>query len=431
MEFCKIFLVMAFIGLSASAETKSPCQGCKDLVDGILKGLDSTKNKNFGGGDTAWEEKKNLKYKVSETRLVEVLESACDKDNFRCNEIAAEREDDIETWYKTMQDSKSLHEFLCIEKAEVCCPEGKFGENCEESCPANSEGEICFGNGNCEGSGDKQGSGKCVCDEGYSGDLCNECGPRHFQSFGNDTYTMCTPCATGCETCLSANDTECLSCATGYREEKASEPAEVKAEGEEAKEGEEAAEEKPQTVTCVDINECVEQSDLCPVGEYCANTEGSYTCEPWKCSPMCTRCYGPTNHHCFECIPGAIMRAPFICQDIDECASGAICLGMYEQCVNTIGHYKCECARFFRRDPTTGQCQPDPAIYSRFLPNRLRRPAAPAAEVKKEEPKEEEKAAAAEEEAATEEKAAEEGAETKSEDAAAPAEEGEEKKQEL
>lgn len=422
---------MAFIGLSASAETKSPCQGCKDLVDGILKGLDSTKNKNFGGGDTAWEEKKNLKYKVSETRLVEVLESACDKDNFRCNEIAAEREDDIETWYKTMQDSKSLHEFLCIEKAEVCCPEGKFGENCEESCPANSEGEICFGNGNCEGSGDKQGSGKCVCDEGYSGDLCNECGPRHFQSFGNDTYTMCTPCATGCETCLSANDTECLSCATGYREEKASEPAEVKAEGEEAKEGEEAAEEKPQTVTCVDINECVEQSDLCPVGEYCANTEGSYTCEPWKCSPMCTRCYGPTNHHCFECIPGAIMRAPFICQDIDECASGAICLGMYEQCVNTIGHYKCECARFFRRDPTTGQCQPDPAIYSRFLPNRLRRPAAPAAEVKKEEPKEEEKAAAAEEEAATEEKAAEEGAETKSEDAAAPAEEGEEKKQEL
>lgn len=431
MEFCKIFLVMAFIGLSASAETKSPCQGCKDLVDGILKGLDSTKNKNFGGGDTAWEEKKNLKYKVSETRLVEVLESACDKDNFRCNEIAAEREDDIETWYKTMQDSKSLHEFLCIEKAEVCCPEGKFGENCEESCPANSEGEICFGNGNCEGSGDKQGSGKCVCDEGYSGDLCNECGPRHFQSFGNDTYTMCTPCATGCETCLSANDTECLSCATGYREEKASEPAEVKAEGEEAKEGEEAAEEKPQTVTCVDINECVEQSDLCPVGEYCANTEGSYTCEPWKCSPMCTRCYGPTNHHCFECIPGAIMRAPFICQDIDECASGAICLGMYEQCVNTIGHYKCECARFFRRDPTTGQCQPDPAIYSRFLPNRLRRPAAPAAEVKKEEPKEEEKAAAAEEEAATEEKAAEEGAETKSEDSAAPAEEGEEKKQEL
>jgi len=293
MEFCKLVLVLAFIGLSCGAETKSPCQGCKDLVDGILKGLDQTKNKNFGGGDTAWEEKKNLKYKVSETRLVEVLESACDKDNFRCNEIAAEREDDIETWYKTMQDSKSLQEFLCVEKAEVCCPEGKFGENCEESCPANENGEICFGNGKCEGSGDKQGSGACVCDEGYAGDLCNECGPRHFKSFGNDTYTMCTPCANGCETCLSANDTDCLTCAAGFREQKAAVPQEKKEEkkeeeGEkkEGEEGEEAAaadateeEEKPQTVSCIDVNECVEQTDLCPVGEYCANTEGSYSCE--------------------------------------------------------------------------------------------------------------------------------------------------------
>ena len=57
-------------------------------------------------------------------------------------------------------------------------------------------------------------------------------------------------------------------------------------------------------------------------------------------------------------------------KDIDECASGAICLGMYEVCVNTPGHYKCECARFFRRDPVTGQCQPDPAIYSQYAPQK-------------------------------------------------------------
>lgn len=43
---------------------------------------------------------------------------------------------------------------------------------------------------------------------------------------------------------------------------------------------------------------------------------------------------------------------------------------MYEVCVNTPGHYKCECARFFRRDPVTGQCQPDPAIYSQYAPKR-------------------------------------------------------------
>jgi len=383
---------MTLAALSSAAETKSPCQGCKDLVDGILKGLDQTKNKNFGGGDTAWEEKKNLKYKVSETRLVEVLESACAKDNFRCNELASEKEEAIETWYKTMQDEKSLHEYLCIEQAAVCCPDGKFGENCED-CPANANGEICFGNGKCEGSGDKQGKGVCVCDEGYSGELCNDCGSRHFKSFSNDTYTMCSPCAIGCESCLSANETECLTCSTGYREGTASEPTE-------AVEGEE---EKKQTVTCVDINECVEQSDLCPVGEYCANTEGSYTCE--QCHPGCESCFGPSKGHCTACKPGNIMKLPYLCSDIDECASGAICLGMYEQCINTIGHYKCECARFFRRDPTTGQCQPDPAIYSRFLPNRLRKP---QVDVKKEEEKEEKKdEASTETEAKTDEKSEE------------------------
>merc|ERR1712096_265718 len=131
MDLCKVILFLALLGISCGAESKSPCQGCKDLVDGILKGLDKTKNKNFGGGDTAWEEKKNLKYKTSETRLVEILEGACAKDNFKCNEIASEREDDIETWYKSLQDSKPLQDYLCVEKAEVCCKEGKFGENCE------------------------------------------------------------------------------------------------------------------------------------------------------------------------------------------------------------------------------------------------------------------------------------------------------------
>merc|ERR1712096_318304 len=147
-------------------------------------------------------------------------------------------------------------------------------ENCENDCPANSNGDICSGRGKCKGSGDKQGAGTCECDEGNSGDLCNECGPRHFKSFGNDTYTMCSPCAVGCETCLSANDTDCLTCSAGFTVDKTPNPAAPapeapKEEGSEEKKEKEAADEEPKTVSCVDVNECVESSDLCPVGQYC------------------------------------------------------------------------------------------------------------------------------------------------------------------
>ena len=42
-----------------------------------------------------------------------------------------------------------------------------------------------------QGNGDKKGSGKCVCDKGYSGDLCNECDATYFKTFSNDTYLLC------------------------------------------------------------------------------------------------------------------------------------------------------------------------------------------------------------------------------------------------
>jgi len=177
-------------------------------------------------------------------------------------------------------------------------------------------------------------------------------------------------CHANCETCTGPGADECSTCKAGFREEKSG-------EGDDAK------------MSCVDINECVEQSGICPVGKYCANTEGSYSCE--GCHPICSKCYGPSRQHCFECVSGSIMRAPFTCQDIDECASGAMCMGMYEVCVNTPGHYKCECARFFKRDETTGQCQPDPAIYSQYLPPSARRAAKKEEETKTEEKTEEKK----------------------------------------
>ncbi|CAK8694473.1 unnamed protein product [Clavelina lepadiformis] len=256
---CILVLSLLLLGIinSISCE-KTPCEGCKDLALGILKGLDQSKNKNFGGGDTAWEEKRDLKFRTSETRLVEILETACTKDNYQCNKILEEREDDIEKWYKDLQDKEALQDYLCVKTAKVCCPENTFGEDCEE-CPKGDSDSICFGRGKCEGAGDKQGSGKCICEAGYAGDLCNECDERYFKSFSNDTYVMCTLCHETCQTCTGGNATECETCRTGYREEHDTDDEKA--------------------FKCVDMNECVEQRDLCPVGQYCTNTVGSYKCE--------------------------------------------------------------------------------------------------------------------------------------------------------
>merc|ERR1712240_859118 len=38
-------------------------------------------------------------------------------------------------------------------------------------------------------------------------------------------YTMCSPCAVGCETCLSANETDCLTCSAGFTVDKTPKPA--------------------------------------------------------------------------------------------------------------------------------------------------------------------------------------------------------------
>nr|XP_009861920.1 cysteine-rich with EGF-like domain protein 2-A isoform X4 [Ciona intestinalis] len=252
---CYTFLAITLLFSFTNAATD--CEVCEKLAVAFMKGLENTEGKNFEGGDVDWEEK-NLKYKTSETRLIEILEKVCEKSDFKCNKLLEEQEEAIETWYKKFRENedKPLRTYLCITTVNACCPENKFGDKCEGECPKGNSDEICFGRGKCEGAGDREGSGKCVCDSEYTGDVCDKCADHHFEIHSNDTYILCKSCHPSCDTCTGENATECIACRDGFKEE-----------------------EVDGVKRCVDINECVEQQNLCGDGEYCANTAGSYKCE--------------------------------------------------------------------------------------------------------------------------------------------------------
>ena len=66
-------------------------------------------------------------------------------------------------------------------------------------------------------------------------------------------------CHNSCKTCKGNKSDDCLSCMDGFRQEE-----NIDNEDE---------------MKCTDINECIESPNLCPVGTYCLNNEGSYSCE--------------------------------------------------------------------------------------------------------------------------------------------------------
>lgn len=74
------------------------------------------------------------------------------------------------------------NKYLCNEKI---CNKGFFGLDCLEC-------KICV-NGICDGSGTKKGTGKCVCNEGWSGKLCNDCD----KGFYGSNCSKCDNCKNG------------------------------------------------------------------------------------------------------------------------------------------------------------------------------------------------------------------------------------------
>lgn len=282
--------------LTPSSNDVAPdqCDSCSSLVKSFEKGLEKTKRGKHEGGDTSWEEKHLKSYADSEVRLVEIQEALCNElssGKAQCLSMAEDGESDIEEWwFKHKNKHVKLHDFLCISRLKKCCPEGSFGLNCQK-CP------DCGEHGQCDGSGMRSGSGKCNCNQGYIGELCDDCDEEHYSSrMNNEGRFECLKCHQACRGgCKGPTSSNCTECAAGYTRD-------------------------AQTNLCIDINECelngpngmqLEAKGLCPDGTYCVNTDGHYQCS--DCHHACQTCLGFGPDKCFTCASSYIMDENHTC----------------------------------------------------------------------------------------------------------------------
>nr|XP_019560118.2 cysteine-rich with EGF-like domain protein 2 isoform X1 [Aedes albopictus]XP_019560126.2 cysteine-rich with EGF-like domain protein 2 isoform X1 [Aedes albopictus] len=270
------------------SEKLPPCRACTVLVNSFRDGMKRTERSKHDGGDAAWEEERLGSYKTSELRLVEIQEGLCrdvGRGEDQCHLLAEEHESQIEDWWKEHQTAQpDLHQWLCVEQAQVCCPDGFFGPNCDP-CPS------CFGNGKCKGNGTRKGNGKCACEEGYGGDNCDSCGPEHYESFRDTDKLLCSKCHKSCAAggCTGAGPNACRVCRSGWIMDS-------------------------QRGGCTDIDECI-TANTCTKQQFCVNTEGSFNC--LECDKSCDGCDGDGPDMCKECADGFELRDG-LCTDVSS-----------------------------------------------------------------------------------------------------------------
>ncbi|CAD5122192.1 DgyrCDS10638 [Dimorphilus gyrociliatus] len=362
ITFCVLLsfiLVLDAVDLTPLMKITKKCDSCKKIVEKFYEGLKKTNKANFGGGNTAWEEKSLGKFFFSETRLYEITDSIYQSSDSETASMLGEYEEDVEVWWKEHYSKKKDHinllEYICINKIKVCCPNGTFGENCQP-CVGGSE-KPCNGNGKCEGDGTRGGSGDCECKEGYLGNLCDTCAPKFYRVLKEDTEENsqqpleCKACHESCkDNCTGPGPNLCFRCKPGWNFD------------------------EEDGVGCVDIDECAEDSP-CKDDEYCNNKPGSHSCE--KCHEHCKDCTGPGAIACKQCAPlhfrdeNTLECSPCHpgcansctgkeankcdackeegwkfneenknCDDVDECEKESAC-SENEYCLNTFGSFAC------------------------------------------------------------------------------------------
>ncbi|XP_045042913.2 protein disulfide isomerase CRELD2 isoform X2 [Desmodus rotundus] len=280
-----------------AAQKPTPCQSCRELVDKFYQGMVDTAKKNFGGGNTAWEEKSLSKYEFSEVRLLEIVEGLCGSSDFECNRLVEEHEELLEAWWlRLKKEHPDLFDWFCVKTLKVCCSPGTYGPDCR-ACQGGSA-RPCSGNGRCSGDGSREGDGSCQCHPGYRGALCTDCVDGYFSSLRNETHAVCT-----------------------------------------------------------DVDECAAETPPCGPQQHCENVGGSFNCE--ECDPTCVGCTGKGPGQCKECIAGYTKESGQ-CADVDECAlPEKACARTNENCYNTPGSYVCVCPEGFEEtEDACVQAQP-------------------------------------------------------------------------
>jgi len=265
------------------------CGACTNLVNSFEAGLERTKRGKFEGGDTAWEEKSQPRYATSEVRFVEITDELCkdvERGELQCHQNHNDWEEMLEEWWAMEADTRpTLRQWLCVQKVEACCEEGRFGSNCDECKVKGANGEICSGNGKCKGSGTRKGNGKCSCDAGYTGEACNACNTGYYESFKDETKILCSGCHKSCSGhCSGPGPKACAKCAAGYNMH--------------TEHG------------CMDIDECV-VSEPCTKDKFCVNTEGTFRC--MSCDKSCDGCTSDGPDNCKSCGEGYSLNKDGVC----------------------------------------------------------------------------------------------------------------------
>ncbi len=263
-----------------------PCAACATLVQ-------SFENQLVGGKGGGADGDKAL--------LFDSLCRDVERGEQQCRANLEEWRGSLEEWLQVRPavesgvDGNSLRRWLCVDRLELCCPEGHFGPDCQKCQAVDDRGRMCSGNGKCKGEGTRKGNGKCACDAGYSGTLCESCDAGFYESYQDEEKHLCSPCHKSCQLhCTGSGAKSCLACRAGYTMD--------------SEHG------------CVDMDECL-VSRPCSANKFCVNVEGAYRC--LHCDQACDGCDGDGPDNCHRCAEGYTeQRDTGLC--ISEQAAGRI-----------------------------------------------------------------------------------------------------------